>query len=688
MRGYMVMKEKELETLYHILLLVAYTVMTFLLDVIILISGWGIAAVPPISLVCLLCWILHFLDVGSARGRLIFYVCAILGVLFYYAWFNQTITDIPILLCILIIILSRQEDKRLVVLVALSYVLYLAENIFITHFLNADTEQIVYSRLALGILCLIGATIISLYFMRLYARDEDEKEELRKEADNAKSETKQFLSNMSHELRTPINVVNGMTELMLSEERSEEDEKKLYTVYNAGKRMQREIGDILSFSELQTGHFRLSDGKYEIVSVVNDSISTVFGREQQGLDFAVDIEPDLPRVLYGDARRMKKLLVIFLDNAVKFTDVGGGYLYVSKRDTDYGINLNIDIYDTGSGMDTKESEKYKRGVYSADVSMERKKGGLGLGLYIAHGILAFMHGFMLIKSSEEGTHIHLTIPQRIADPAPSVSLEDVSRFHALCFFDRRKYIRREVGEYYYRVVDHVVKDVGVDVTAASSLEQLKDYTGNEKFTHVFIAESEYASDPEFFESLAKKIWVCVFAGLHFKPMTGSSISVMIKPVYFLSVIHFLKQTVPGSTPMSLSAFEDSDDIPDMHGVSALVVDDEKMNLMVATGILKKFGVAVTCVENGEKAVETCAEKDYDIIFMDYMMPGMNGTDAMRQIRRLRHGFYEERPIVVLTANAVSGAKENFLNDGFDEFLPKPVGIKEMAKCMKRLVRRL
>ena len=233
------MKEKELETLYHILLLVVYTVMTLLLDVNILHSGGGVTAVMLISLVCLLCWILHFFDVKDAKGRLIFYVCVILGVLFYYAWFEQTITDIPILLCLLIVILSRQKNKRLVVLVALSYILYLGENIFVTHYLNPHTEQIVYFRLALGVLSLIGATIISLYFMRLYARDENEKDTLRREAENAKNETKQFLSNMFHELRTPINVVNGMTELMLSGERSEPDEKNLYTVYNAGKRMQR-----------------------------------------------------------------------------------------------------------------------------------------------------------------------------------------------------------------------------------------------------------------------------------------------------------------------------------------------------------------------------------------------------------------------------------------------------------------
>ncbi len=679
------MREQEMETSYHIVILTVFTVMCMLLDIIILISDWGAIAVIPITLLCALCWALHLFDVGKGQHRLLFYIFVIIGILFYYAYFPYTITDIPILLCILIIILSHQKKGSLVIMVALSYLLYIFENIFITHFLNAKTEPIVFSRLALGIICLFGACVISFYFMRVYGNDENEKQRLKQEASDARNDTKQFLSNMSHELRTPINVVNGIAELMLSEQRNEKDEKNLYAIYNAGKRMQREVGDILSYSELQTGRFMLSEAEYEIVSVVNDSVNRVFGKAELGLDFAVDIAPDIPKTLYGDARRLTKLIVILLDNAVKFTDIGGGYLYVSKRDTDYGINLNIDVYDTGKGMDTKELRLYKDGAHAGDESMERKKGGLGLGLYIAHGIVTFMQGFMSIRSSEEGTHVHLTIPQKVVDGSPSIMLADADKYHTLCWFDRKKYIRREVGEYYYKVVEHVVKDIGVNVSVAGSIGELKEYAQTGKFTHVFIAQMEYETDPAFFEELSKKIWLCVFAGPNFKTEKGSLITVIPKPVYFLSVVNFLKQAVPGAGTALLSRSERIQEISFGGGVRALVVDDEKMNLMVARGILERMGVKVTTAESGEEAVEACKEADYDIIFMDYMMPGQNGTDAMKEIRRIRHGLYAHLPIVVLTANAVSGAREVFLNDGFDDFLSKPVGIREMQKCMKRFV---
>ncbi|MEE3393141.1 MAG: response regulator [Lachnospiraceae bacterium] len=678
------MRDKENETSYHIVILTVFTIMCILMDVIIVISHWGSIAVIPITLCCVFLWFLHFMDVGTAEFRIYIYVLAMIAALFYYAYFDYTITDIPIILCLLILILSRQKNPYLVIMIACSYLLYIAENVFITHFLNAHTEQIVYSRLALGIICLIGATITSLYFMRMVDYNENEKDALRAEAEEARDETKQFLSNMSHELRTPINVVKGIAELMLSGTLSPEDEKNMYAIYNAGKRMDREVADILSYSELQSGYFKLSEADYEIISVVNDSVSSVFGKYEQGLDFAVDIEPDIPKTLYGDAGRMTFLIVTLFDNAVKFTDIGGGYLYISKRDTDYGINLNIDIYDTGKGMNIDEQTRYKAGAYAGDTGMERKKGGLGLGLYIAHGIVDSMKGFISFKSSEEGTHVHVTIPQIVKDPSSSITLENAEKYYILCWFDRKKYVRREVGDYYFTMIDHAVKDIGVNAEIAGSLDELKQLCKTYRFTHILTTQMEYETDPAFFEEVSKKTWVGVFAGPDFKPHDPERVMVITKPVYVLSAVNFLKRTRPG-TFIPEKNTENSEKINYNH-ITALVVDDEKMNLMVAKGILKKLGINAVLKESGPEAAAACQESDFDIIFMDYMMPEQNGTEAMKEIRRIRHGFYRNKPIVVLTANAVSGAKEAFLADGFDYFLSKPVSIQEMQKCIKKFIR--
>ena len=678
-------RDKEQETSFHIVVLAAFTVMCALLDVIIVISDWGALAVLPVTLSVALCWGVHFLDIGKDSVRLYFYVLVMLCILGYYTAQGPTITDVPIQLCLLLILLSRQNDKKLVILVAASYLVYLVESIFVIRFITPDTEQIVFARIALGLFSLLFAMAISLFFMKLGTQNIGEKERLLKEVEDAKDESKRFLSNMSHELRTPINVVNGISELMLSEKRSKEDVENLSSISEAVGHLHRQVSDILSYSEIQSGYFRLSEDDYEIVSVVNDAVGSIFEHEGRGLDFAVDIAPDIPRVLRGDSRRLKKLISILTDNAVKFTQIGGGYIYLSKRDTDYGINLNIDIYDTGRGMDMDAVDEYKNGVYASDTSTERKRGGLGLGLYIAHGIVNAMQGFMSIQSSDEGTHVHLTIPQKVIDRTPSITLEGADSYHAVLWFDRKKYIRREVGEYYYRVVQHMIKGLRVSAEIADSLANLKKLAASHKVTHIFIAEKEYETDPGFFESAAGDKWVCVFADPDFRLDAGSRISVIPKPVYLLSVLSYLKNSEPGKATSALSQTDEIGNLVFKEGVRVLVVDDEKMNVMVAKGILEKLGVEVLSAESGMEAVDICNAKDFDIIFMDYMMPGLNGSDAMKRIRQLRHGFYENCPIVVLTANAVSGAREELLTDGFDDFLAKPVGMKEMAKCMKRFL---
>ena len=283
------MHGKDLETSFHIILLGMFAVMTVLFDVIIVLSQWELPAIPIITGVCALCWVMHFTDTGKPAVRLYLYIIVILGVLMFYALHGIPITDIPILLCLLIVILSRQNDVKLVLLTALSYPIYIAVNIFITGYLNADTPNTVYSRIALGIFCLSFAAGIAVYFIRICRKDENEKDELRQDAENAKNETKQFLANMSHELRTPINVICGLSELMLDADLPEKYGDDLYALYSAGKRIQRQISDILIFSELQTDRFRLAEGEYEPESVIYDTIRNVFTRTYIGADFAVRI---------------------------------------------------------------------------------------------------------------------------------------------------------------------------------------------------------------------------------------------------------------------------------------------------------------------------------------------------------------------------------------------------------------
>ncbi len=680
----------EFVTVYHMLFLIFFSLLGVLLDISIVLSDWGRPFFFLVLGGIIFVWAVHISGVGSDRTRMYLYVFTIIIVMLRYAFVGITLTDIPSVLCILIILLSVQEDFKLVCITALSYVADILINIFFTRYININSGWILFERLALGCACITGSCLISRYLMNrniTLNRDLQDKEE---RLERSQKENELFLSNMSHELRTPINAVGGVSEIILSKNPDSELERNVRIIQRAGKRLHRQVSNMLYFSEIKTGHFKLTNDEYELLSVVNDAVNDAFALENENeLDFFIDVKSSLPRTLYGDATRIRKVLYCLLDNSIKFTKEGGGYLLISGREEQYGINLNIDIYDMGSGMSPEQINRAFDGVSMDEIHSERENGGLGLGLAIAHGIISNMGGFIGIESKPgEGTHVHVSIPQEIRNSQHIIDMPERSKYRVLCYFNREKYPVLEVSGYTLRFMDTIKNDLIPDIRQVTSLEEVKDLCASERLTHLFIGEWEYDMDRAFFEEQAKKISVCVHAGKRFTPAKDSSVTVLRKPIFILSVVNYLKATLPGEDGRIHENTADTveADTGDYRRVKALVVDDDRMNLVVAKGMLESIGLSCEICENGFQAIEKCSISDYDIIFMDYMMPQMNGYSAMLRIREVRNRYYDDKPIVVLTANAVSGAKEEFLKQGFDEFISKPVEIKVLKKTVDRLCR--
>jgi CheY-like chemotaxis protein len=275
--------------------------------------------------------------------------------------------------------------------------------------------------------------------------------------------------------------------------------------------------------------------------------------------------------------------------------------------------------------------------------------------------------------------VHVSIPQQIHNSEPSISVADHGNYRIACYFNSDKYARPEIAEYYSRMVSHIRDGLGFEIQQAQSMEELKQIITTRTITHIFIAEWEYRMEQKYFEDMGKKYYVNVFADHDFEALQGSSIRVMRKPVYIMSVVNLLKATTPGSITENVEkklAFPQ---------VKALVVDDDRMNLTVVKGVLKSYQIEADTCLSGAAAIDKCRSEDYQIIFMDHMMPGMNGIEAMQKIRMLRKGYYQNIPIVVLTANAVSGAREMFMKEGFDEFVSKPIELSEMSRTLRKML---
>lgn len=685
------MREKstdlEFQTMFHITYIMIISILGMLLMIVAALfqrDYWQIVCLMlGIGIIC--CWIIHFIQAGTAGMRVGFYTVFVLVGLLYYGGHETSLTDVPILICLFTIILSVQQDMKFIYLMASSYLVVLLWHIFGTGYVHMGMDELVFSRMILGIVCTLCAIFIARFFIRQQKRERQLRCKVEGELMDAKRENERFLVNVSHELRTPINAVNGMSEIILHRELDDGLRAEVESIQNAGRRLYGQVSDILDYSELITDTLVVSAEDYEPLSVINDAIMGLqWHRMNQKLDVAIDIQPDMPKLLHGDAGKLKKIIQALMDNVIKFTESGGAYLYIGKREEEYGINLNIDVWDTGIGMSEEQLQKIFTHFYKGDSDIERKTGGLGLGLAIVHGMVAAMGGFISIKSKvSEGTHVHVVIPQQVVDRKASISVEKSREFQIVCYFNTEKYVRSEVADYYASMIGHIKNAFDFNISRADSLDSLKKMVAENPVTHVFVANWEYGMDRKYFEDLSKKIYTIVFADESFILPENSNVHVLRKPVYLLSVINLLNMTMPGTFEDGRKA--EQEEKLHFDGVRALVVDDDSMNLVVADGILKTYGIEADTCLSGEHAIEKCAIADYQIIFMDHMMPGMNGVVAMQKIRGLRNGHYKHIPIVVLTANAVSGAREMFLGEGFDEFISKPVEITAMSHILRKML---
>lgn len=480
-------------------------------------------------------------------------------------------------------------------------------------------------------------------------------------ASNLKSD---FLANMSHEIRTPMNAVLGMVDLALREEMSSAAKDFLHQIKVSGRNLLVIINDILDFSKIESGKMEIIPDNYELFSVINDVaniISTRIGNKD--IEFTMDIAPDLPKSLFGDHFRIHQILINLLNNAVKFTQRGEINLKVGYelRGQDEAL-LKIEVRDTGIGIKKTDLNKLFNSFQQVDSKRNRNVEGTGLGLAISKQLLNLMGGNInVISEYEVGTTFFVEIPQKIINSMPSVPpLEKTIKVALRCdnAFFKKQLIRD-------------LKRVG-----AECIEIIRyDYLREIKPDYLLIDKSLITDDYlNYIEE--NRDMVCVeFIDFADKPEpTLPNIHCLRKPVYSLGLFNAM-----GICHIRL--FDDSAEseafiftAPDAH---ILIVDDNAVNLTVAAGLIAPLNMQVDTATSAKEAIDKLNKQKYDLIFMDHMMPEVDGIEATHIIRRLMPS-YNEVPIIALTANAVTGSKEMFIAEGMNDFVAKPIEIKSIT----------
>ena len=672
----------EAQTSIHLLMAGIISVFNVLLILITIAMSWELWTVVLTVVGCLVVWWLHIGRIGS--DMLYENICGGLLMMefFFFGVHESSFFDIPLLACVLIVVLSLLSRKRLLYMTAALYVLLLLYHFLLLHTISDHMELGSAMRMLLGAGAVAVVAVVGRYRINRRQREQQKYFAIKEQLETTAQQNADFLSNVSHELRTPVNMVIGISEAALGRAVPLEVREAIESIKLAGKRLSGQINNILDYTEIVENTLSAARDPYALISVFNDVI-TMIAMQNSGrqLEVVFDMDPRIPSTLVGDAEKISHVLKILLENSLKFTEEGGINLYAGFRRESYGVNLIFDICDTGIGMTPSQLDQIICDFYQADSGSSRYVGGLGLGIPIARGLLHAMGGFMHFESKEQqGLKIHIVIPQGVEDETPSIAVPDASKLCIACYFRPEKYSRDEVRRYYDNMILHLVEGLGIEGYQAHNFEGLLKLQREHNLTHIFIAQTEYMGNPPYYEELAETIQVAVIAEGDFVLDEGSRLMVLRKPFFALAIVNLLG----GQGDNNLVEIQTAEGRPfTCPGVRALAVDDEEMNLVVAKGVLGSYGMQVDTCLNGKAAIECCLKDSYDIIFLDHMMPGFDGVETLRHIRELNNGKYKDLPVIALTANTISGAREMFRNEGFSEFIPKPIERSVLERVLRR-----
>lgn len=502
------------------------------------------------------------------------------------------------------------------------------------------------------------------------------------EAERANQTKSDFLANMSHEIRTPMNAIVGMCELILREtDISDTVKDYCFNIRNSGRNLLSIINDILDFSKIESGKMELIEDEFNIASTLNDVINMALTRrEEKDIEIIVRADPNIPMGLVGDELRIRQVMINIVNNAIKFTTKGCVVIKISFTKHDYGINLSVSVADTGIGITPENLEKLFNSFQQVDTKKNRSVEGTGLGLVISKKIVAQMGGFINVSSQYgSGSVFRFVIPLKVSDPQPFISVKDSESFNIAGYVDMSKYSTQRTANEYRKLIRSLAEGFNMKITLFEAIDEMKKAAAENKFTHIFAAKEEYLANKEFFDSASEKSQVVIIQDRQEAAELTGSMKCIFKPFYSLSVAALL------NNENILNTLNDRRS-SSIHFIAprarVLVVDDNPINLKVAVGLMRPYQMQVLTAESGSAAISMLRSKDIDLVFMDHMMPEMDGIEATNAIRSMADDYYKKLPIIALTANAVNGARESFLAAGLNDFIAKPIELSALDRVLR------